>query len=299
MDWRAIDFDWNQARAFLVTADEGSLSAAARALRLTQPTVGRQVAALEIALGVELFVRAGRGLELTPAGLELAEHARAMGAAAMRLSTAATGQSQTVEGQICIGASEIYAAQFLPPILGELRSAYPGIEVEIVATNAVSDLRRREADIAIRNARPDDPDLFARHVADDSATLFAAPEYLAGLGDTIDAERLSGADFLGFDSTRMLVDGLNALGLSLAPGNFPLLCKNHLVLWEMAKAGLGIGIFPVGLGRREPGLVEVMPGLPPISYPVWLVSHGELKTSRRVRLVFDHLARALPRVLAG
>ena len=115
MDWNLLKFDWNRARAFLVTAEEGSLSAAARALRMAQPTLGRQVEALERELNVVLFQRVGRGLELTPSGLELLDHVRRMGEAANDFSLAAIGQSQTIEGNISISTSEVYAALLLPP----------------------------------------------------------------------------------------------------------------------------------------------------------------------------------------
>src|SRR6185436_11045290 len=105
MDWRSVDFDWNQARAFLITAEEGSFSAAARALRMAQPTIGRQVAALERALGITLFERVGTSLELTSSGLELVEHARAMGEAATRVSLTATGRASEIAGSVCITAS--------------------------------------------------------------------------------------------------------------------------------------------------------------------------------------------------
>ena len=108
MKWQTVSFDWNQARAFLVTVEEGSLTAAARALGLTQPTLGRQVAALEDSLGVTLFDRVGRSLRLTPSGLELLDHVRSMGDAAGRVSLTASGQSQTVEGQVCITASDLF-----------------------------------------------------------------------------------------------------------------------------------------------------------------------------------------------
>ena len=159
MDWRAVKFDWNRARAFLVTAEEGSLSAAARALGMAQPTLGRQVDALESELGVVLFERVGRGLELTPSGLELLEHVRSMGEAANRVSLTAAGQSQSIEGTICIAASETYAAILLPPILAKLRRLEPGIHIEIVASSKPSDLRRREADNASPNCGPTDPDM--------------------------------------------------------------------------------------------------------------------------------------------
>ncbi|MBL4646233.1 MAG: LysR family transcriptional regulator, partial [Rhizobiales bacterium] len=135
MDWKSINFDWNRARAFLVTAEEGSLSAAARALGMAQPTLGRQVDAIEKELGIILFDRVGRNLVLTPAGLELLEHVRAMGEAANRVSLAAFGQSQSIEGTICITASDVHAAFLLPPILKKLRQQEPGIDIEIIATN--------------------------------------------------------------------------------------------------------------------------------------------------------------------
>ena len=125
MDWRSVQFDWNRARAFLVTAEEGSLSAAARALKMTQPTLGRQVTALEQELGVTLFERRGRGLELTPTGLDLVEHVRAMGNAASSLSLTASGQSTSLEGRVCITATDVTAVFVLPPIIEKLRLAEP------------------------------------------------------------------------------------------------------------------------------------------------------------------------------
>lgn len=290
-----MNFDWNRARAFLVTAEEGSLSAAARALGLAQPTLGRQVAALEEELGVVLFERAGRGLELTPSGLDLLDHVRAMGNAAGRVSLAASGQAQQIEGSICITASEIYSAHLLPPIVARLREVAPGIEVEIVASNATVDLRRREADIAIRNARPTQPDLIARRIRDDAARLYATPGYLDQIGNPETPEQLNRADFIGFDATGMMREGLNALGLSLTPQNFPVITANHLVHWELAKRGVGIGIVPERIGDAEPLVRRALPDLPPLSFPIWLTTHRELTTSRRVRLVYDLLAEALSR----
>ena len=178
MKWQTVSFDWNQARAFLVTVEEGSLTAAARALGLTQPTLGRQVAALEDSLGVTLFDRVGRSLRLTPSGLELLDHVRSMGDAAGRVSLTASGQSQTVEGQVCITASDLFSVYHLPPVLDRLRDLAPGIEIEVLASNTISDLQRREADIAIRHVRPQQPDLIAKQLKDTTAHLYASPKYL-------------------------------------------------------------------------------------------------------------------------
>ncbi len=293
MDWRSVRFDWNRARAFLVTAEEGSLSAAARALGMAQPTLGRQVAALEEELGVVLFERVGRGLTLTPGGLELLEHVRAMGDAAGRMSLTAGGQAQSVDGTISITASEIYSAHLLPPVVARLRREAPGIEIEIVASNLTVDLRRREADIAIRSFRPAEPDLVARRIRDDRARLYASESYLARIGAPRTAAELSQADFIGFDATDTMIRGLNALGLSLTRRNFPVLTASHLVQWELVKAGIGIGVVPESVGDATPGVRRALPDLAPLVLPIWLTTHREVRTSRRVRLVFDMLAEAL------
>lgn len=289
MDWRSVNFDWNRARAFLVTAEEGSLSAAARALGMTQPTLGRQVTALETELGVALFERGGRGLELTPSGLDLLEHVRAMGDSASRLSLTASGQSTSVEGSICITATEMMAAFVLPPILARLRQQEPGIEIELIASNSTSDLKRREADIAVRAFRPTQSDLIARRVRSAQFHLYAASSYLRRLGNPASLEDLAGADFVGIDRTNVLIDVLGGLGIPVTLRNFPVITENHLVLWELVKHGLGIGFMAEEIGDAEPLVERVLPSLDPIPTETWLVAHRELKTSRRVRTVFDFL----------
>ncbi len=295
MDWRSVRFDWNRARAFLVTAEEGSFSAAARALRMAQPTVGRQVAALEEELGVALFERVGSGLELTAAGLDLLAHVRSMGEAATRLSLGATGQATAVEGHVCITASELISAFLLPPVVARLRREHPGIELEIIASNAARDLRRREADIAIRNFTPTQPELIATKIDDRAARLYATPGYLKRIGNPKTPADLSDAEFLAFDRTDLMIKGLRALGLDVGPANFPIVTDNHLVQWELAKQGVGICIVMDEVGDAEPAVRRVLPGLPPIPVPLWLATHRELRTSRRIRVVFDALAQGLRR----
>ena len=293
MDWRAVKFDWNRARAFLVTAEEGSLSAAARALGMAQPTLGRQVDALEAELGVVLFERTGRGLMLTPSGLDLLDHARAMGMAANSLSLAAAGQAQTVEGQVVIAASEVHAAFLLPPILARLRQAHPGIAVEIVVSTKASDLLRREADIAIRNFRPTEPDVMARKIRDVPARLYATPGYLDRIGTPRLPHDLRHADFISIDGSGLFLKGLNAMGFDLTERNFPILTENYLVMWELVKQGLGIGILDGRIGDGEPKVTRVLPDMAPLMFPIWLAAHRELGTSRRIRIVFDLLAAGL------
>jgi DNA-binding transcriptional LysR family regulator len=295
MDWRSVKFDWNRARAFLVTAEEGSLSAAARALGMAQPTLGRQVDALEDELGVVLFERAGRGLVLTPSGEDLLAHVRAMGAAAGRVSLTASGRTEAVEGRITITASEIYSAYVLPRIVAKLRREQPRIEVELVASNVSVDLRRREADIAIRAVRPTQPDLVAKKVFDDPARFYATPAYLRHIGNpaTI-AELCARADFIAFQTDDNYLDQLNRLGLVLTRKNLTVLTMSHPVHWELARRGVAVGMGPEIVGDRDDAVVRVLPDLiRPMPFEIWLTAHRELNTSRRVRMVFDFLAAEL------
>lgn len=297
MDWRAVKFDWNRARAFLVTAEEGSLSAAAKALGVSQPTLGRQVAALEEELSTALFERGGRGLELTRNGLDLLAYVRAMGEAASSLSLAATGQATSIEGEIAISASEITAAYILPSIVRRLRQQYPGVRVNLVASNEASDLRRRAADIAIRNFRPTEPDLIARKVGEFSATLFATPKILADLPSSM-TEDLCKAPFIGFlSNNERYMGALAQRGLKLQDEQFVARTDSHLVHWQLTRAGIGIGMMPVELGDAEPDVERVFEDKV-FGGDVWLVSHRELRMNLRVRTVFDYLAAELSEYFA-
>lgn len=295
MDWRAVSFDWNQARAFLVTAEEGSLSAAARALKISQPTLGRQVSALEKALGVPLFERSGRGLKLTPSGRDLLEHVRTMGEAANDLSLSATGRSKALEGLVRIAASDVMSALVLPALLRKLRLRYQRIQIEVIASDRVSDLKRREADIALRfySSGPKDPDLIAKKVGSITGRLYAAPAYLARLRTPVTPLTLQQADFIGAGDCELYIKHLNKRGLSLSQANFGLRASNSLVQWELTKQGLGISVMPEALGDSEPSVVRVLPELPPFHGELWIVAHRELRASRRMRVVFDFLAKEL------
>ncbi len=295
MDWRAVAFDWNQVRSFLATVEEGSFSAAARALGLTQPTLGRQVAALEADLGVTLFERLGKALILTEAGQELLTAVRAMGEAAGQLSLAAAGQSQTIEGLVRITAGDALATYCLPELLTRLRDIAPGIEVEIIASNELSDLRRREADIAIRHVRPSEPDLIARLVRDGRAHLYATPAYLARHGRPVSVDKLKGALIVGIDRSERMIEVLNTFGLAVERQNLRYFTNNTVVGWELVKQGLAIGIMMEEIAALTPGVERILPEFRAIPVPIWLTTHRELRTSRRIRLVYDFLAEELSR----
>lgn len=293
MNEPTASFDWNQVRAFLATVETGSLSAAARSLGLTQPTLSRQVAALERDLGVMLFERIGRSLTLTAAGSELVAAVRDMGDAARRVSLAASSQSQSIAGLVRISASDVVAAYLLPAALERLQAIAPSIQIEIIASNAVSDLMRREADIAIRHVRPTQPDLVARRCPDTTARLYAATSYLDHHGRPRSGADLAEASFIGYTDAGGLVSELNARGLPITGSNFRWTTGSVVVAWEMIKQGLGPGVMFSLVADGTPDIEPVLPDIDPFPVPMWLATHRELHTSRRIRLVFDFLADTL------
>ncbi|MEO0981076.1 MAG: LysR family transcriptional regulator [Pseudomonadota bacterium] len=293
MNWQAVSFDWNQVRAFLATVEEGSLSAAARALGMTQPTLSRQVSALEADLGVTLFERGPRATRLTEAGARLLDHVRAMGEAANRVSLAASGQSQTIEGRVSITATHTFATYHLPRVLKRLRDIAPGIAVEIVASNDVRDLARREADIAIRHARPEQGELIAKLISETTAHLYAAPAYLDRMGRPASVEDLANHDVIGFDTIEQSVEMFQFVGAPVAEHNIKIATGSGTALLELLRLGLGITIMTRDTADLVPALERVLPSFQPIPVPIWLVTHRELHTSRRIRVVFDLLAEEL------
>ena len=293
MNWNAISFDWNQARAFLAVAEESSLSAAAAALRVTQPTITRQIAALEKALNVSLFERSGRSVSLTPSGLELLDHVRAMATGANQLSLAASGKSQAIDGRVRISASDMTAAYLLPPILTELRQAAPQLKIDIVADNNVSDLIHREADIAVRHIRPEHPDLIGKLICEDTMRFYAVPAYTEAFGHPKPGEDLSNHRFISFGDIDRMLGYLVPAGLKLTRENFQFTSQSQVVECQIAKSGHGIAIMTDRIAATLPEFEPVLTEMGPFKIPVWLVAHRELQTSRRIRIVFDILAKRL------
>ncbi|MGV6804667.1 MAG: LysR family transcriptional regulator [Ruegeria sp.] len=287
------NFDWNHIRAFLATAETGSLSAAARALGQTQPTLSRQIAALEADLGVMLFERVGRSLEMTNAGIELLEHTKEMGAAADRIALAASGQAQSIEGQVRITASDVMSAYILPELLREIRAQAPKLQIDVIAANDIRDLMRREADIAIRHVRPDQPDLIAKLVQEAAGHFYAATEYLDRAGRPSSIGDLTRHEFIGFGDTAQMIAYFKPIGLNLTDENFRLGSQNGIVAWEFARQGFGVAPMSERVGDATPGMERVLPSMDAIRFPIWLTTHRELHTSRRIRLVFDLLANYL------
>jgi DNA-binding transcriptional LysR family regulator len=285
--------DWNLARAFCATADAGSLSAAARKIGLTQPTLSRQVAELEAELGVALFERIGKKLVLTSTGRGLLEHARVMAAAADAMVLSAAGQMQEITGRVCISATDAFSAYILPDIVERIRRQAPQITISIIATDSLSDLRRREADIAIRHLRPTEPELIARHIGEMHADFYASSIWVTRHGKPTTAKDLTNAEVLAFEPVDRFVDQLGRSGIALSADQCCVVSDNAIVLWELVRRGLGVGMMLREVAARTPDLVRLLPDWEGIPVPVWLVTHGELRTSARVRLVFDVVAEEL------
>ena len=291
--WRSIDFDWNHARAFLVTAEEGSLSAAAKALGLTQPTLGRQVAALEKTMGVALFEKSTTGLELTPCGLDLIDNIKEMGDAASRFAVAATGHSESLAGLVCITTTEPLAVHVLPKILVDLHQEQPDIQIELIASDADSDLRKREADIAIRAYRPTQPDLIAKKIGEEKFKLFAAQSYIDQFGiPSSDPSELELHRFVGINQAQRFVQVLQSCGLNIKHEQCHALSENSLAYWALVRAGAGIGAMHEDVGLADPSVVPVLPEVEFPTMELWLVAHRELRTSKRIRFVYNYLSDA-------
>jgi DNA-binding transcriptional LysR family regulator len=286
-------FDWDALRAFTAAADEGSLSGAARRLGMSQPTASRQLMALEADLGVRLFERTPRGLQLTETGLELLQHARGMNEAANRLALAAQGRSETLAGVVRITASEVVSAHVLPPVLVALRRQEPEIEIELVASDQTGNLLQREADIAIRMYRPTQADVMTKKLTELALGAFASRRYLARRGTPTEFAQLRDHDVVGFDRDDQIIVGFQSAGLKVDRHFFRFRCDNQLVAWRMVVQGMGIGFTQVGVGERERSVQRILPDMPLPKLPVWLTAHAELRTNRRIRRVYDFLAQAL------
>ncbi|MCR9205576.1 MAG: LysR family transcriptional regulator, partial [Halobacteriovoraceae bacterium] len=272
MDYKSINFDWNRARAFLVTAEEGSFSAAAKALKLTQSTLGRQVNALEEELGVVLFERVGKGIQITPAGLELIENVREMANAAIKLSLSASGRSEELEGVVTISASEVNSAYILPAILKKIRSKAPRIQIEIISKNDGSDLRTREADIAIRNFVSDHPDLIMKKVKDSVGHLYASPSYIKKFGPFKSKKDLSKADFVTLGDTALFMKALDGMGIETTMANFPYITESHFTHWSLVKEGIAMGIISEVIGDNDKSVERVLKNFQGFPFSTWIVS---------------------------
>jgi DNA-binding transcriptional LysR family regulator len=284
--------DWDHYRSFLAVVTTGSLSGAARALGLTQPTVGRHIEALEAALGGgALFTRSPGGLMPTETALALRPHAEAMALAAEALVRTASGEADAVRGVIRLTASEIIGVEVLPPILTDFREDHPEVDIELVLSNRPEDLLRREADIAVRMVRPAQEALLARRVGSVRVGLFAHRSYIQKHGAPTELADPNHAA-VGFDRDPSVARMASELNLPGARDFFAFRSDSDLAQLAAIRAGFGIGGCQIGIARRDPNLTQLLGDLG-FSMEMWVVMHEDLKASRRMRLMFDHLVQAL------
>lgn len=291
-----IRIDWNHLRAFHQTATSGSLSAAARQLGLTQPTLSRQVAALEAELGVDLFERVGRKLVLTMAGAALRDRISMMSDAAESGILAVSGQVQEIRGRVCISATDTYAAHILPEMVEQIRHEAPEITVVISASNELSNLHGREADIAVRHLPPVRSGLIGQHVRDTEAYFYASPDWVRRTGLPLTPEALAGSAMIGMDDVTRFAGYLREMGIPMQIADFRLVSDSSVVIWEMVRRGMGVAPMLREVADRTPGMIRLLPDMPPIVVPIWLVTHEDLHLSPRIRLVQRILADGLARM---
>jgi DNA-binding transcriptional LysR family regulator len=290
----ASSFDWALMRSFLAVIERGSLLAAARYVGVSQPTLGRHVAQLERQLGTVLFERTGRGFVATPAARSIADQARAMADNAESIGRTLTGQSSQLLGSVRITASQTVATYLLPPLLARFRERETGISIDIIASNAVSNLLRREADIAVRMVRPTQSSLVARRVGEVQIGAYARKDYLRRRGMPRTPSDMTRHDLIGLDRDESIIRAFAALGHKIERDSFMLRSDDHLVLWHALGAGLGIGFAATWLAARDPSLERVLPDLSMPTLPVWLAVHREIRSSARIRTLYDFLAEGIP-----
>ena len=287
--------DWNLLRALGAVLDQGSFTQGAVRLGTSQPTLSRQIAALEAQLGTVLFERGTRRLQPTPAALALADPARRMLAAAQACALAADAVGTAagdLAGTVRITASEVVSAEVLPALLADLAQRHPQIQIELVPGDTLSNLLEREADIAVRMLRPTQGTLITRHMADWPLGFYAHRRLIDTQGLPTLAT-LTQHRWVGLDQSTQMLDGFRAAGQAVDRRFFAFRCDSQPVNLAMVRAGLGIGVVMVPLARRLPDLVQVLPELTLPVLPVWLTAHRELRASRRLQRVFDHLAAGL------
>lgn len=287
--------DWTLTRSFLAVAEAGSLSGAARALGMSQPSLGRHIEKIETILNVTLFYRAQRGVVLTDAALALLPHARAMREAAQNFSLAAAARQEGLAGTVRITASRVMSHYTLPPILADLRRKAPQIEIDLVATDETENLLFREADIALRMYRPTQLDLVAKHIRDIPMALYGAGSIFKRYGPPMRIEDILAMPMVGFDTSDLILRMMQSMGHPRQRRDFKLRCDDQLVHWQLVRAGAGIGAMQREIGDNDPAVYPIAPFVYLPSLPLWITAPQALLAAPRMRLVFDHLAEALAR----
>jgi DNA-binding transcriptional LysR family regulator len=289
----ASTIGWELYRSFLAVLDAGSLSGAARALGVAQPTVGRHVAALEKSLGLALFTRSQIGLMATEAALSLRIYAESMQSTSAALERAAASQGTGVRGTVRITASDIIGVEVLPPIITRLREQHPDLAVELVLTDRVQDLLRREADIAVRMLRPRQELLVARRIGQIELGLHAHKRYLARHGTPGTVADLAKHSLIGFDQVTAFVRSASKSFALWRREAFAIRTDNNLAQLALIRSGAGIGVCQAAIARCDDSIVRLLPKQVSVPLETWITMHEDLRNSPRCRVTFDALVKGL------
>jgi DNA-binding transcriptional LysR family regulator len=289
----ALNIGWELYRSFLGVLKEGSLSGAARQLGITQPTVGRHIAALETALGVVLFTRSPTGLLPTAVAHTMRAHAETMERTAAALERSACAQGDEVRGVVRVSASEVVGVEVLPPIITRLRQQHPHLKVELVLTNRLIDLLQLEADIAVRMVRPSQEQLLAQRIGLIEVGLHARDDYLHQHGTPQELKDLSDHAVIGYDRENAFIRSLAVKGFERS--TFALSSDSDLAQLALIRAGAGIGGCQVKLAKQDARLHRVLPEAFALKLDTWVTMHEDLRNSPRCRATFDALVAGLQR----
>jgi DNA-binding transcriptional LysR family regulator len=292
----AAMLDWNDFKYFLGVAEEGSTLAAGRLLRVSQTTVARRIAALEEALGLQLFEKRQAGYTLTPAGEELVDRARQVGSAATGFAEAAAAIGRDTSGTVRITTQDIFAVTLLSPMLRELHELHPEILIELDDSQNFRELGEGEADIALRSAQGDlGSGIVGRRLCNDDWTLYCSRDYAAQHGVPTTRAQLKKHAFIGGGGPKLwraYSAWLHDLGLD------DRIIMHHASAMGMLSAirsGLGIAVLPAIIADAEPDLIQCVPAKENHGRVLWLVTHERVRHTPRVRTVIDFLYERLAR----
>jgi len=293
MDGSTIDLDWQALKSFALIGEYGSLSAAARTAGVSQSTMSRHLSTLERRVGARLVERTGTGITLTSFGLVMLDQVQKMADAAGQLSHSMGAKSSALSGSVRISASKFVAAFVLPDLLSKLRIEEPDIDFEVLASDATDNLLRRDADIAIRMYRPTQLDLISIKVGDLKSAAFASHDYVSRCGVPSHLQDFVNHSVIGYDRRREVIEGFRAAGLEVNSEFFSFRCDSLFVCWQMVLAGYGIGFFPERVGKKFHNIQKIQDLGDIASLPIWLTAHSELRTTQKLRRVYDFLAMQL------
>jgi len=284
---------WELYRSFLAVMREGSLSAAARLLGMTQPSLGRHIRELEESLGVSLFARSPQGLSPTDLAHALLPHAQAMASASAALRRAASTRDDAIAGVVRVAASDVIGVEVLPPMLASFRKRHPGVVIELSLSNQTENLLRRDADIAIRMSRPTQDALVARNIGKIALGIYAHRRYIKAHGRPGTLAELAGHALIGFDRETAYIRSMRPAGLPYSREHFALRTDNDLAALAALRAGYGIAICQCGIAQRDPALLRLFADSFELHMDTWVVMHEDLRRSTLMRALYDHLATLL------